>query len=171
MLGLTLSFAVSLFVLGQTGAQAGERLPDISALPNGFRYCPAPGANNTEFNSSYFAIDAQTGQMSRYVDGQPRQELEPVDTEEKILFVAPTINVENRYVPYPGAAPQQAPREFADSNHGYNPNRPQQYPSQYPPQQPGYSQPRQDYQQQEYAHHNPNGGPNPKRPWWKKVLR
>lgn len=140
----TLGFAVVLAaVVSVCGvAVAGERqLPDISSLPVGFKFCPAPGADNSDFNCSYYAIDAQTGVMSRYVDGQPKEDLGYVDTEEKVLFVAPQVDVENRYVPYPGAAPQQPPAAFAnsDSDHGYNPNR-----------QPAYS-PYQADTRQQYA--------------------
>lgn len=101
-------------------AFAGE-LPNVSSLPTGFRYCPAPGADNRDFNGSYYAVDARTGEMTRYMDGAPREEpFGPVDTEEKVLFVAPPISVENRYVPYPGAAPQEPPPEFRESNRERN---------------------------------------------------
>ncbi|MDR1744796.1 MAG: hypothetical protein LBS30_03470, partial [Planctomycetota bacterium] len=36
----------------------------------------------------------------------------PVDTGEQVLYVSPPISVENRYVPYPGAAPQMPPPAF-----------------------------------------------------------
>lgn len=170
-LGLTLSLALAVFVISSNNIQAGERLPNVASLPVGFRYCPAPGADNSDFNSSYYAIDAKTGQMSRYVDGQPRQDLEPVDTEEKLLFVAPTVNVENRYVPYPGAAPQQAPAEFANSYNGDNDTYMRQQAPQ-PQYQPPYPQQMQQPRPgEEYAHYGPRPDPNAKRPWWKKMLR
>lgn len=158
----TLGIAVVfIFSLSFPVTNAGEQpFPDLSSLPVGFKFCPAPGADNTDFNCSYYAIDAQTGQLSRYVDGQPRQDLGPVDTEEKLLFVAPPVNVENRYVPYPGAAPQQPPAEFANSNHGYNPNRPQY---------PAYSQ-QQPHPGQQYANGNPPSKTN-KRPAKRRFLR
>lgn len=88
-------------------------LPNPGSLPVGLKFCPAPGADNREFNSSYYAVDARTGQMTRYMDGVPREEpFGPIDGREEVLFVAPPISVENRYVPYPGAAPQMPPPEF-----------------------------------------------------------
>ncbi len=87
--------------------------PNLSALPPGLKFCPAPGADNREFNSSYYAVDARTGEMTRYMDGVPRAEpFGPVDAEEQVLYVSPPISVENRYVPYPGAAPQEPPAAF-----------------------------------------------------------
>ncbi len=88
-------------------------MPNLSAFPPGLKFCPAPGADNSEFNSSYYAVDARTGEMTRYMDGAPRNEpFGPVDAEEQVLYVSPPISVENRYVPYPGAAPQEPPPAF-----------------------------------------------------------
>lgn len=177
---LGMAVLVAMVLLTANRGLGGERLPNVSQLPVGFRYCPAPGADNSDFNNSYYAIDARTGQMSRYVDGQPHQDLEPVDTEEKVLFVAPPVNVENRYVPFPGGQAQQAPPEFANSMHGDNPEwqRQQAYHQQpmQPQQQPYYNQPpQQQYPQREYAHRpeqpRDNRQANNRQPWWRRVLR
>lgn len=200
-LGLTVLFTVSCLFSGQHQTLAGESFPDLSSLPNGFRYCPAPGADNSEFNCSYYAIDAQTGQLSRYTDGQPRQDLGPVDMEEKILFVAPQVDVENKYVPVPGGMPQQPPAEFANSNHGYNPNKLQPVPQQQTrrqsrtqrannarhmqqqqmrqqqqQQQQFYAQPQQYNNNQQSDQRQPQeyanaDGQNSKRPFWKRQAR
>lgn len=155
--GLAVASAAFLLVLHHGAACAGQWQeapppPNVSRLPVGFKYCPAPGADNRDFNSSYYAVDARTGEMSRYVDGAPRAEpYGPVDSEEKVLWVSPPISVENRYVPYPGAAPQEPPPEFRDG-HARNLHaaaRPGRRP------------------QPEDRNDRGHGA---KQPWWKKVL-
>lgn len=162
-------FALLLPVMFHSSVFAGQP-PDLSSLPAGFRYCPAPWADNSEFNSSYFAVDARTGVMSRYVDGAPREELNaPVDETERVLYVSPPINVENRYVPpqhlannppYPGFQ-QRQPMQPA---HGPNFGEPMRY-----------RQPQQPQPDPAYAHTPPPQRPRQeqgqKQPWWKRVMQ
>lgn len=155
--GLAVAAAAFLFAIHHGAAFAAQRQespapPALSRLPVGFKYCPAPGADNRDFNSSYYATDARTGQTTRYVDGAPRAEpYGPVDTEEKVLWVSPPISVENRYVPYPGAAPQEPPPAFREG-HARNLH--------------AAAQP--DRRSRQDAKGGAESGA--KQPWWKKVL-
>ncbi len=133
--------AFAVVMLAVTFALAGQPI-DINSLPAGARFCPAPWADNNEFMSSYFSIDAQTGRMTRHDPGSGPVGMtpEPVAREE-VLFVSPPISVENVYVPPPGG-PAVPPRTRATGTvqqsrqpppQAYSP-MPQQY-RQPPPQQ------------------------------------
>jgi Cytochrome c biogenesis factor len=72
--------------------------------PPGAKFCPAPGANNTVFLDTHFGMDAKTGQVTAYTGTtHPNEVSNPPMTGEQVLFSAPPVSVENRYVPYPGA--------------------------------------------------------------------
>lgn len=73
------------------------------------------GGNRQEvLMPDYFAVDAKTGQMIKVhgMDGELDGWQGP-EEREQVLFVAPSVSMENRYVPYPGAAPQEPPQMFA----------------------------------------------------------
>ncbi len=107
-----LAFVVVAFLVVAV-AGAGQQPININALPAGARFCPAPGANNAEFMSSYFSIDAQTGVMTRHDAGSGPVGMmpEPV-AEEQVLFVSPPISVESVYVP-PAGGPALPPQTMA----------------------------------------------------------
>jgi hypothetical protein len=85
-----------------TTARAGQPV-NIQTLPDGARYCPAPWADNSEFMSSYFSVDARTGQMTRHdANSGPVGMTPEPEAKEEVLFVSPPISVENIYVPPPG---------------------------------------------------------------------
>lgn len=111
-------FAVSALVLLQTvPSEAGQYSMD-PRIP-GVKYCPAPGADNSEFLHSYWAVDAKTGEMSKITATDHPTIPAGYDTnqqQEEVLFVAPNISVENRYVPYPGASAQEPPPEFRQAS-------------------------------------------------------
>lgn len=174
-----LAFA-AVALVGAAAAHAGQPI-NINSLPAGTRFCPAPGADNTEFMSSYFSIDARTGQMTRHDanSGPVGVTPEPI-AQEEVLFVSPPISVENVYVPPPGGSavppqthatgvyrqPQrpQQPRQMQQ-----RPLRQQPYPQQQAqrpqPMQPQYRQPQYpvyaqtqpypQYPQPQYAHPYP----------------
>ncbi len=121
-----------------TGALAGQPI-DINSLPSGARFCPAPWADNSEFMSSYFSIDARTGQMTRHDPGSGPVGVtpEPIAREE-VLFVSPPISVENVYVPPPGG-PAVPPRTGATGT--VQPSRRPQPPQAYQPAPQPYRQP------------------------------
>ncbi len=136
-----LACAVVLF--GIASAARGGQPININALPAGTRFCPAPGADNSDFMQSYFAIDAQTGQMTRHGPDTPGIDMGPEPMgEEVVLFVAPPVSVESIYVPPPGGSPVP-PRTMAT---GVLPQtRPQ-------PQPVRYAAPQQTYPQQQQAY-------------------
>ncbi len=157
-----LAFAAVL--LAGAFARAGQPI-DINSMPAGTRFCPAPGADNSEFMSSYFSIDARTGRMTRHDpnSGPVGMTPEPAAKEE-VLFVSPPISVENVYVPPPGG-PRVPPQTRATGvilqppaqrPQAYHPQpqqqaaRPQAYPQ--PPQRPVYAQPRPAYPQPYPSH-------------------
>ncbi|MCC8190728.1 MAG: tetratricopeptide repeat protein [Planctomycetes bacterium] len=93
--------------------------------PPGAKFCPVPGTDNTVFLDTHFGMDAQTGVVKAYTGTiHPDEAPNGPMTGEELLFTAPPISVENRYVPRPGtsasevalatsargAAPTQAPR-------------------------------------------------------------
>lgn len=85
----------------------------------GVKYCPAPGADNSEFLHSYWAVDAKTGEMTKVTATDHPSTPAGYDTnqqQEEVLFVAPNVSVENRYVPYPGAAAQEPPPAFRQAS-------------------------------------------------------
>lgn len=137
-------------------AFAGQ--PANVPLPAGARFCPAPGADNSEFMGSYFSIDAQTGQMTRHDPGSAPIGVTPEPTaREEVLFVAPPISVENVYVPPPGG-PALPPRTMATGvmsqpgqmrqQYRLPPQpRPQQQQYRAQPQMQHYAQPQQHIQQ------------------------
>lgn len=131
-------------------AVAGQPI-DINSMPAGTRFCPAPGADNSEFMQSYFSIDARTGRMTRHDpdSGPVGVTPEPVAKEE-VLFVSPPISVENVYVPPPGG-PARPPRtratgvlrQPAPQRQAYRPapQRQQPRPQQYVARPQAYPQP------------------------------
>lgn len=105
-----LAFAVALSACALV--RAGQPV-DANSLPAGTRYCPAPWADNSEFMSSYFSVDARTGQMTRHdANSGPVGMTPEPPAEEEVLFVSPPISVENIYVPPPGG-PAVPPRTRA----------------------------------------------------------
>lgn len=153
-------FIFAAVMLAAAGARAGQQL-DINSLTPGVKFCPAPGANNSEFMQSYFSVDARTGQMTRHDAGSPGVsiDLEP-PAEEQVLFVSPPISVENVYVPPPGGSPvpprtmatgvMRQPRRAAPVA---QPPRARQYPpvQQYPQTRQPVRQPAPAYAPQQYA--------------------
>ncbi len=78
----------------------------VPYCPPGSKFCPAPGAAPESVIpiDTHFGMDASTGQVTAYKGGvHPNDVANPPMTGEKVIYVSPPINVENRYVPYPGA--------------------------------------------------------------------
>ncbi len=76
---------------------------ESKGLADGMRYCPAPWCDNSDFENSYFAIDASTGKMYK-LSGNGINSEEDMGTavaQEEVLYVAPPISVQNIYVPNP----------------------------------------------------------------------
>ncbi len=93
--------------LNMAGGHAGEIAAGPGSpyyCPPGAKFCPAPGTDNTVFLDTHFGMDAKTGQVTAYTGTvHPNDVTNPPMTGEQVLYVAPPISVENRYVPYPGA--------------------------------------------------------------------
>jgi hypothetical protein len=147
-------------------ARAGQP-GNVTPLPAGARFCPAPGADNAEFMSSYFSVDARTGRMTRHdADSGPVGVDLAVPEEEVVLFVSPPISVENVYVPPPGG-PAAPPKTHATGAYR-QPPRPRQaarrpaYPRQpsaayaQPRPQPGQKRTYQPHPQQQYSQMPPS---------------
>lgn len=101
----------AVFVLGsfQTGNAASS-----GGLEPGLKYCPAPWGDNAEFIDTHFGVDAKTGKVTKYTGTvHPDETGDFSSPGEQVLYVAPPVNVENRFVPPPGwegpppAAPQR----------------------------------------------------------------
>ncbi len=102
---------LAILLAGASPVWAQAAPVDPNYCPPGAKFCPAPGADNNVFLDTYFGVDAQTGQVTRY-DSQthPTDAMGNVPAQERVLYVAPPVmSVENRFVPYPGAAPTTPP--------------------------------------------------------------
>ena len=69
--------------------------------PPGAKFCPAPGADNTAFMSSYYGMDADTGEVTLYSGKANNIHADNTNltTRESVILVAPNVSPENRYVP------------------------------------------------------------------------
>lgn len=117
---------------------AGQQV-DINSFQAGMRYCPAPWGDNREFLDTHYGVDAKTGEMKKYSGSvHPDEVGDSTQSKEVLLYVAPSINAESRYVP-----PEQA---FGRSQAPAPASRAPQQTYQ-APRQPSYPQNQQAYRQ------------------------
>ncbi|MCC8180925.1 MAG: hypothetical protein LIP23_08465 [Planctomycetes bacterium] len=132
-LAATALFAVTVFGTTAIAAQS-------NGLEDGMRYCPAPWCDNSEFLDTHFGIDAKTGQMTKYTGTVHPDEIYGTNGPgEQVLFVAPPVDVQNRFVPPSVAFQNQGLRQPAPAQPLWN----------QPSSQPvtAYAQPSQQVQQ------------------------
>ncbi|MCC8180616.1 MAG: tetratricopeptide repeat protein, partial [Planctomycetes bacterium] len=99
ILALSAFFAFFITFSGTTDALAAEP-GDPYYCPPGAKFCPAPGSDNVTFLDTHFGVDARTGQMTAYTGTQhPTEVRDRIQTNETVVYTAPQISVENRFVP------------------------------------------------------------------------
>lgn len=85
------------FLLLTGAASAAQK---ASPYPQGMRYCPAPWCDNSDFLDTHFGMDAKTGKVYAYKGSvHPDEIANPPGGGEVVLYSAPPISVENKYVP------------------------------------------------------------------------
>lgn len=104
------SLAAVVMALSVLFFNASGQAASPNAQDGGVRYCPAPWCDNSEFIDTHFGIDAKTGKVTKYTGTvHPDETGDLAGAGDQVLYVAPPLSVENRYVPHHGAAPQTPP--------------------------------------------------------------
>jgi tetratricopeptide (TPR) repeat protein len=81
---------------------AADPAPAAAYCPPGAKYCPAPGADNSIYLDTHFGLDAQTNEIRAYRGTVHPDEIpNPRPAGETVLYAAPPLSVENRFVPNP----------------------------------------------------------------------
>lgn len=169
---------------------AGQTV-DMNSFQAGMRYCPAPWGDNREFLDSHYGVDAKTGELRKYTGTVHPDEIGDLSqSEEVLLYVAPNISAESRYVPPEQAFGRGHVPVSRDSRQAYA-TQPPAYPQQrqaprqprtsrVQPQSSGQARQYQQRRQQQYVAQAPqshaqrqpkqqkSGG---KLPWWKALFR
>ncbi len=191
----------ALFALAVSVAISGQfvRAQEVFMNPRspGVKYCPVPGRNNSEFIDTHFGIDAKTGQLTKYTGTVHPDETGMAESSgEQVLYVAPPVSVENRYVPPAGSTSRTPPETYGRPlaaapavsrsrpappapSRTYSPQQTrsaQQQPARVQQSAPArssnvaYDQP-QAKQQPAIPPARQNGQVNGKRPWWKAIFK
>lgn len=93
-------FVLGFVVTSIYGSASAGQVRGGNGLDAGVKFCPAPWADNTIFLDTHFGVDAKTGEITKYTGTvHPDEELNGPGQGEQVLFVAPPISVENKFVP------------------------------------------------------------------------